>query len=385
MGAGAAGYADSMTDPDLDARRYHRRQLVLSVVGFLLTVAVLVAWVVTGAAAELAEVLGERLWWHSAVVAAMLAAVGGSTALLSFPLDVLGGFVLPRRAGLLSQSFAGWLADRAKAAALGAVFGLLAFELFYVLLGWSPGRWWLWSAAAVAAASVVLTAVVPVWIVPLFYRLTPLEDPALRARLIALAARVGVIAAEVSVADFSRKGRTANAAVVGLGRTRRILVSDTLLSSFPPEEVEVVLAHELAHHARGHPTQTLGLQGVLLVAVFALAHVGLAAGIGWLGLAGPADPAGLPWLALVLTGLGLLVTPLGAAWSRRLEREADADALEVTRAPAAFVAAMERLGRLNLAERRPNQLKERLFATHPPLEERIAAARAAERRLAGAA
>ncbi len=385
MGAADAGYADSMTDADLDARRYHRQQLVLSVVGFLLTVAVLVAWVVTGAAAELAEVLGERLRWHSAVVAAMLAAVGGSTALLSFPLDVLGGFVLPRRAGLLSQSFAGWLADKAKAAALGAAFGLMAFELFYVLLGWSPGRWWLWSAAAVAAASVVLTAVVPVWIVPLFYRLTPLEDPALRARLIALAARAGVVAAEVSVADFSRKGRTANAAVVGLGRTRRILVSDTLLASFPPEEVEVVLAHELAHHARGHPTQALGVQVVLLVAVFALAHAGLAAGIGWLGLAGPADPAGLPWLALALTAPGLLVTPLGAAWSRRLEREADADALEVTRAPAAFVAAMERLGRLNLAERQPNRLKQRLFATHPPLEERIAAARTAERRLAGVA
>ena len=165
MTATGAGYADPVTDPDVDARRYHRRQLVLSVAGFVLTVTVLVAWVVTGAAADLAGI-GERLRWRSAVVAAMLAAVGGSTALLGFPLDVLGGFVLPRRAGLLSQSFAGWLADKAKAAVLGAVFGLLAFELFYVLLAWSPGRWWLWSAAAAAAASVVLTAVSPVWIVP---------------------------------------------------------------------------------------------------------------------------------------------------------------------------------------------------------------------------
>ena len=383
----SAGYAGIVTgpDPDVEARRYHRRQLWLSIAAFLLTVAVLAAWLASGAAEALAAVLGARLRWRPAVVAAVLAAVGGSTALVGFPLDVLRGFVLPRRAGLLTQSFAGWLADKAKASALGGLLGLLAFELVYALLAWSPGGWWLWSAAALAAAGVLLTAVVPLWIVPLFYRLTPLEDPALRARLLALAARVGVAAAEVVVADFSRKGRTANAAVVGLGRTRRILVSDTLLASFPPDEVEVILAHELAHHARGHLPKGLGLQVILLVVVFALADALLRRATGPLGLAGPADPAGLPLLALVLSGLGLLITPLAAAWSRRLEREADRVALAVTAAPVVFVAAMERLGRLNLAERRPNRLKEWLFATHPSLEERIATARAAEQRLAGAA
>ncbi len=375
-----------MTSPEeeLQARRYHRRQLWLSLAGFGLTTAGLIAWLGTGAAAALAAAAGARLPWRPAVVAVMLAAVGASTALLGFPLDVLRGFVLPRRAGLLSQSFPGWLADKAKGAALGAVLGLAAFELIYALLAWSPERWWLWSGLGLAAASVLLTAVVPIWVVPLFYRLTPLEDAGLRERLLALAARAGVPAAEVSVADFSRKGRTANAAVVGLGATRRILVSDTLLAGFPPEEVEVVLAHELAHHARGHLAKTLALQAALLVAVFAAARAAVAAGGAWFGLREAADPAGVPWLALVLAALGLGVTPLAAAWSRRLEREADAEALDVTRAPAAFIAAMERLGRLNLAERRPHRLKEWLVATHPSLEERIARAQAAERRLAAA-
>jgi Zn-dependent protease with chaperone function len=373
-----------MRDTDAEARRYHRWQLGLSIVSFLLTVAGLVAWLGTGAAGRLAAGLAARLGSRALVVALTLAAVGGSVALVTFSLDVLRGFVLPRRAGLLTQSVGAWLADKAKAAALGAILGLLAFELFYVLLAWSPDRWWLWSVAALAAASVVLTAVVPLWIVPIFYRLTPLDDPVLRARLLDLAARVGVVTAEVLVADFSRKGPTANAAVVGLGRTRRILVSDTLLSSFPPDEVEVVLAHELAHHARSHLPKGLAVQVVLLVVVFALAHAALRAASGPLGLADPADPAGIPLLALILTGLGFLVTPLAAAWSRRLEREADAEALAVTRAPGAFVAAMERLGRLNLAERRPSRLKEWLFATHPSLEERIATAQAAERQLAGA-
>ncbi len=373
-----------MTDTDLEARRYHRWQLWLSVAAFVLTVAVLCAWLWSGAAVALAVALGARLGSRAAVVALMLAAVGGSTSAATFPLDVLRGFVLPRRAGLLSQSLRAWLVDKAKAVALGGVLGLAAFELLYALLAWSPQWWWLWGAAALGLGSVLLTAIVPVWIVPLFYRLTPLTDASLRERLLALAARVGVVAAEVSVADFSRKGRTANAAVVGLGRTRRILVSDTLLANFPPDEVEVVLAHELAHHARGHLARGLLLQLVLLGASFALAHRALGVATAAFGLPEAADPAGLPLLALLLTGLGLLATPLAAAWSRRLERQADADALEVTRAPAAFVAAMERLGRLNLAERRPNRLKELLFATHPSLEQRIALAQAAERRLTAA-
>jgi STE24 endopeptidase len=195
---------------------------------------------------------------------------------------------------------------------------------------------------------------------------------------------MGVRAAEVAIADLSRKGRVANAAVVGLGRTRRILVSDTLLREFPVEEVEVVLAHELGHHACRHVAKGLLLQSVLVVGALWAADRALQAGAAALGLAGPADPAGLPFLALVVTALGILATPMVAAWSRRLEREADGIALEVTGAPQAFVAAMERLGRLNLAERRPGRLREVLFATHPSIEARIAAGRAAEARLATA-
>ena len=366
---------------DARARRYHRRQFALTLADLALGAGALAWWSGSGAAAALAPRLDERLGSPAAVVAGMALIIGGVQTLLTFPLDVLAGFVLPRRAGLLVQRFGGWLTDRAKALAIGSVLGLLTVQVVYALLRWSPERWWLWAAAVLSAGSVVLAAVVPVWLVPLFYRLTPLEDPALRDRILALAARLRVRAAAVAVADFSRKGPVANAAVVGLGRTRRILVSDTLVSGFPPEEMEVVLAHELGHHARGHLAQGLAVQGVLIVAALWAADRALRAGAAALGLSGLADPAGLPFLALVLSALGLLATPLAAAWSRRLEREADRIALEVTRAPDAFVAAMERLGRLNLAERRPGRLRQLLFATHPSLEARIAVGRAARTEL----
>jgi STE24 endopeptidase len=369
---------------ETEARRYHRRQFALTLVDLALGAALLVWWSWSGAATSLARVLEERLRSPAVVIAGMALALGASQTVLTFPLDVLGGFVLPRRAGLLTQGVGSWLGDRAKGLAIGGVIGLLSVEIVYGLLRWSPDRWWLWASVVLAVGVALLTAVVPVWLVPLFYRLTPLEDPMVRDRVLALAARMGVRAAEVAVADFSRKGRVANAAVVGLGRTRRILVSDTLLREFPIEEVEVVLAHELGHHARGHLAKGLLLQSALILGALWVAGHALGAVVRSFGLAGPADPASLPLLALIVTTVGLLTTPWVAAWSRRLEREADRVALDVTGAPEAFIGAMERLGRLNLAERRPGRLRELLFATHPSIEARIAVARAAGGRLAHA-
>jgi STE24 endopeptidase len=365
------------------ARQYHRRQFALSLADLALGVLLLAWWSWSGSATRLVAGLGARVHSPAAVVAAVALALGLSQVLLTFPLDTLAGYILPRRAGLLTQSFASWLGDRAKALAIGGVLGLGFVEVVYLLLRWSPAHWWLWAGGILAVGIILLAAIVPIWIVPLFYRLTPLEDPALGGRILALASRMGVRAAAVAVADFSRKGRTANAGVVGLGRTRRILVSDTLLREFPIEEVEVVLAHELGHHARRHVAQGVLVQTLLLLAGLWVLDRVLRGGAAVLGLTGPADPAGLPLLVLVLTALGFLSTPLVAAWSRRLEREADRVALQVTQMPDAFVAAMERLGRLNLAERRPGRLRELLFATHPSLEARIAAARAARARLAG--
>ncbi len=365
------------TVPDGEARRYHRRQVALTLADLAVGAAMLAWWSGSGAATRLVAFLETYLQSPAALVAAMVLVIGTAQVLLTFPLDLLAGFVLPRRAGLLAQGFGGWLADRVKALAIGGVLGLLTVEVVYALLRFDPDWWWLWAGAVLAAGTVLLAAVVPIWLVPLFYRLTPLQDPALRGRILDLAGRMNVQAAEVAVADFSRKGRAANAAVVGLGRTRRILVSDTLVSGFPPEEVEVVLAHELGHHAKRHIAKGLLLQSALILAGLWAADRALRAGGALLGLSGPADPAGVPFLLLVLTALGVLVTPIVAAWSRRLEREADRVALEVTRAPDAFVAAMERLGRLNLAERQPGRLRELLFATHPSLEARIAAGRAA--------
>ena len=360
------------------ATRYHRVQLVLGIVGFALGVLYIAAVLMGGVAATLVRAVPHWPWWGHVVLIA--AGLGAGHRVLVAPLTWIRGWWLPRRYGLLHQSLAAWLVDQAKAAALSAILGLAGIVVIYALLRAAPEWWWLAAALVFIALYVALAVVLPIWIVPLFYRLTPLGDETLRARLLALAARVGAPVIGVWVADQSRKSRTANAAVVGLGGTRRILLFDTMLD-FAPREVEAVLAHELGHHVHHDMWRGLAAQAALTLVSFAVASVAVDAGVAWWSLDGIADPAGLPWLAVVLAGVGLIAVPLGNAYSRWIERRADDFALRVTGDPEGFVGAMERLAGLNLAERRPHRLKEILFYSHPAIDRRIARARSAPARL----
>ncbi len=364
---------DVTTADEARARRYHRLQLWLAVAGLVVEVLYLVAALASGAARSVAEAAGgvsAALAWRVAVVAV---ALGVGERLLAAPLAWLRGYRLPRRYGLLHQSFGSWLGDRLKAAAIAGALGLVAIEVIYGLLA-ATASWWLVATAVLVALEVALAFVFPVWLLPLFYRLVPLDDDRLRQRLLDLAARAGVPAVGVWVADQSRKGRTANAALAGLGRTRRIVLFDTLLRNFAPDEVEVVLAHELGHHVHRDLWRGLGVQAAVTVLALWVVDRLLRLGVARLGLQGPADPAGLPWLALVLLGIGLLAAPAVNGFSRRLERQADDFALAATGDAGAFVRALERLAALNLAERHPPRVKELLLASHPSIDRRIARA-----------
>ena len=356
-----------------DADRYHRLQLFLSLLGLGVSIAYLLALIFTDAGHGLARAAARATTARWGQVALVALALGAGQGVLTLPLKMIRGFWLPRRFGLLHQPLGGWLADQLKAALIGGALGLAAVEIVYALLALTP-LWWIVAAAIFIAAQIAMAALVPIWIVPLFYRLTPLADSGLRDRLLALARRAGVAAIGVFVADQSRKSRTANAAVVGLGRTRRIILFDTLLAEFRPEEIESVLAHELGHHAHGDMRRGLLVNSVLTIVTMWLAALGLDLGVALVGLSGPADPAGLPWLALVVTALGLVQLPLANGFSRWIEQQADDFALATTGNARAFIGAMERLGGLNLAERRPSRLKEIFLYSHPALERRIARA-----------
>jgi STE24 endopeptidase len=366
---------DAISPPDeARARTYHRRRLALSLTEIALSAAYLLVLIQTGAAATLSGWLARWTshWWLSLALAVMGLAAGHR--LLIAPLTWLGGYWLPRRYGLLHQSFGRWLLDAIKAGALGGALGLAAVEIVYGLMRLTPW-WWLWGAAIFLAGYAALALVAPIWLVPLFYRLTPLPDGVLKTRLHALANRVGVPVTGIWVVDQSRKSRTANAAVTGLARTRRILLFDTLLSAFAPDEIEAVVAHELAHQRHGDVRRGLLVQAALTLVTFWVADRALHQGARLLALDGPADPAGLPFFGLVLLVVGLIALPTANAWSRHVENQADRFALEAIPDRGAFVGAMERLAGLNLAERHPHPLEEFFFYSHPSIGRRIAQAR----------
>jgi len=356
------------------ARIYHRRQLALSLLGLALSVTYLLVLIETRAATHLTEYLARwtTAWWLELGI--VLLVLAGAYRLVTLPLHWLGGYWLPRRFGLLHQPFRRWLWDAVKAGLIGGMLGLLAVLIVYALLRVTPW-WWLWGAAIFLAGYALLALVAPIWLVPLFYRLTPLPDGELLTRLLALARRVGVPVTGVFVVDQSRKSRTANAAVTGLGRTRRILLFDTLLDEFSPEEVEAVLAHELAHQLHGDIRRGLLVQGALTLVTFWIADLALRWGVGWLGLDGPADIAGLPLFGLILMLVSLAALPVANGWSRRVEWQADRFALQTIPDPRAFIRSMERLATLNLAEREPHRLEEFFLYSHPAIERRIAHAR----------
>jgi len=374
-------------DPDRQrqAKEYARLQHRLLLLELVLGGLYLLAWLLTNASAGLKGLLGQVTGLQPLLVALYAAVFGAGYELLLAPLSFYGGYMLPRRYGLSTQSLRSWLGDQAKALALGGVLGLAMLEVVYDLLATFPGTWWLWTAVFLIAITVVLANLAPVLIVPRFYKCTPLADAELARRLAALAERAGTRVRGVFTINLSSKTTAANAALMGWGNTRRIVLGDTLLAHYTPDEIETVLAHELAHHVHGDIWQLMAVQSLLLLAGLFLADRFLVWAVARFAFQGPADVAAMPLLALALALFGLLTMPLGNAYSRWRESAADDYALRATGQPAAFHSAMTRLANQNLAELTPARWVELLLYDHPPIGQRLARAARFRAEQAGAA
>jgi STE24 endopeptidase len=316
-------------------------------------------------------------WWLVVLGEALI--LGAPWFLLTLPLNHHTGFRLPHRYGQSTQTLKGWIGDNLKGLGVALVLGAPLLVGLYGLIQSAPTLWWLWATLLYTLVTAVLAAVAPLILLPLFYHQTPLapEQAELRERLLDLAERARTKVEGVYRIDMSRRTRAANAALTGLGRTRRILLGDTLLDAFSGDEIETVLAHEMAHHVHRDIPLSLAVDSLLNALGFLVVQVGLNLGVTWFGLSGPADPGGLPWIALLLGAFALITMPLSNAFSRWRESMADDFALRLTGKPAAFASAMTRLANQNLAEAEPEAWVVFLLYSHPPLASRIEKARSA--------
>jgi STE24 endopeptidase len=363
-------------DPErqIRAREYATLRRRLALLDLAIGLAYVVALLLTGASVALRDGVQRIASQPIEIVALYAVFFGGAYTLLTFPLAVYSGHVLPRRYGISVQSLGGWLVDWLKGSALGGAFVLGAVELIYALLRWMPNWWWLVTALALLCFTVVLTQLTPTLLIPLFYRLAPLPESELTARLRSLAERTGTTVAGVYRLGLSAKTTAANAMLAGLGRSRRIVLGDTLLDRYTPDEIETVFAHELGNQVHGDIPKLIAIQSALTLVGLYLVGFVIEWGVEPRGLSSTADVAGLPLLALALGAFFLVTGPLGNAASRTMEAAADRYAVEATGKPLAFADAMRRLADQNLAEYHPPRWVEVLLHDHPATSRRVEAA-----------
>jgi STE24 endopeptidase len=296
--------------------------------------------------------------------------------LVALPLDARAEVVL-RRFGLSTQSWSSWAVDQLKSLAVSSVVSAVAALILYALIRKAPGSWWVWAGLAGAALTVALSFVYPLVFEPMFNTFTPLPAGELRDSLLELAERDGIEVDDVLVADASRRTTALNAYVSGIGSTRRIVVYDTLVEKASPDEVRLVVAHELGHVAE-HDVRDGTLIGALGVAL-AMAALALALSSAWVreraGLDGVDDARGVALVAALAAVAALLAAPVGNLVSRRVEARADVHALDLSRDVTTFVAGERTLAVTNLSDLEPHPLQTLMFATHPTAPDRIALAR----------
>jgi STE24 endopeptidase len=358
------------------AKEYARIRRRMWLVGMVWNGVYAVVWLAFGWTLSLKNILLNYTGNIWLIVAGFIIIYGGIDSLLSLPRSYYSGFVLPHRYGMSNQTLKEWIIDLLKGLLIGAPIGLVIIEVIYAILRVAPDLWWLWAAGFMLLFSVVLGSLFPILIAPIFNKYVPLDEEHadLADRLMQLAKRANTQVRGVYKFDMSKRTNAANAALTGIGRSRRIILGDTLIDEFSPEEIETVLAHELGHHVNKDIPMGMALNSLTTLVGLYLTSLGLNWGVNFFGFENAADIAALPLLGIVLGVYGLFTMPLGNGFSRWLERRADRYALQATGNGPAYASALTRLANQNLADADPEPWVEWLLYSHPALSKRIAMA-----------
>ena len=363
-----------------EARRYNRIHRWLEISDFVLGLAFLLALLLTGWNSVLRDWAYRAAFQNytlSVFFYVFILMLGGK--MLGLGLDYYG-LRLERQFQLTTQKTRLWLWDEVKGFLVALVLAGFTAELLYFTIRQSPQHWWLIAWAMFMVLFIVLAQVAPLILFPIFYKFEPLENEDLKQRLVRLSERAGTRIRGIYKWNLSEKSKKANAALTGLGATRRIILADTLLDHYSAEEIEAVLAHELGHHVHKHILKSIFVQAGITLFGFWAANFVLHLSIEQWGMFDTlSDFSNLPLLVLVSTMLSLLLMPAMNAYSRFNERQADRYAFESIRSVQPFISSMNKLAAQNLAERTPSRWVEWLFHSHPAISRRVAAAEAWQR------
>jgi len=360
-----------MEENSRQSKQYARQKLCITIIHFLLTIAFLLIMLVSGASVLLTDIV--RNWTANFYlqVGSYLLIFAGLYYLIFLPLDFYESFVLEHKFGLSNENVAGWAVKNLKKCVLSVPVLLMAGESLYFLLRHFPYCWWLLLTALWLLFTLVINNIVPILVIPWFYKCTPLPAGSLRQKLIDLGTACGLTVKDVFEIKLSRDTRKANAAVTGYGKGRRILIGDTLLHDYSEGEIEAVFAHELGHVKLLHTWKILAMGTAVSLLCFYLIYRFFNLAVGWFGFEQIYHIAAFPLLLFLLTLLGLVLLPIQNGYLRHLEKDADLFALDHIPDKGNFISAITKLGQQNLADPSPGRLTVLFLYTHPPISERV--------------
>ena len=359
-----------------DPRRYERTKLLIGLANLVIYILAPAIILVTGASASIRDVISDDITGIvvlGAVAYIVLASI--ALELLTLPIGYFSGHVLERQYGLTRRSVLGWAKDWLKGLAVQTVMLAVFVACLYALLAADPDYWWVWASLLFSAISVFMAAIAPIVLMPIFFKFEPLPDGDLKQRLERLSTRLNTFVQGAYIWKLGDRTVKANAALAGWGKTRRIIISDTLIESHDADEIEVIIAHELGHHVNGDIWRGIAVQVVIIFVSMWAIDQALGAWSDIFDLNGTLhDYANLPLLALITTFVGIIALPLINTYSRRRETAADDFAIDTTDMRAEFISAMEKLGKQNLSNAEPHPMIETVLHSHPSISRRIARA-----------
>jgi STE24 endopeptidase len=301
--------------------------------------------------------------------------IGLAGIILFLPLSYYKDFYLEHKYNLSNQTLGKWIFENLKGLIVSLVIGIPILLMFYYILNRFGQLWWLPFAILLFIISVVFARLIPVIILPIFYKITPLEDTELKGKITKLAEDAGIKVENVFKFNMSKNTKKANAAFTGLGKSKRILLGDTLLDNYDENEIETVIAHELGHYKKKHIIKNIIIGTVASFGTLFIISVLYNISLRWFGFNRIQEIAALPVLSVWAMLVGLLETPLTNILSRKFEYEADEYAVSATHKPSAFISTLNKLTDQNLGDRNPHPFVEWFFYSHPSITNRINAIR----------
>ena len=355
----------------MDAKKYNNFKLGIGISKAIISFILVLLFIWLGYSQKLADYISLSFNEKYLVFLVFIFSIGIVSSILFAPVNFYTGFYLEHKYKLSNQTFGKWLWENLKSSLVSLAIGIPILLVFYFTMNQFGDLWWLPFGVVMFFVSVVLTQIFPVLILPIFYKLTPIDSNELKSKIEALASDAGIKIENIYKFDLSKNTKKANAAFTGLGETKRIILGDTLIDNYSNEEIETVIAHELGHYKKKHIVKNIIYGTVVSFLTFFIIALLYQKSLNWFGFLSITQIAALPLLALWSMLIGVIQMPLGNILSRKFEYEADEYAIDSTKMPREFINTLEKLTEQNLGDKEPHPFVEWFFYSHPSIKNRI--------------